>query len=145
MRIDEGTFSRAEHQAFLAEHASGIDVFRTSREQAFTDERRRWEESGEFDRSADPLDVVAPVDDRALIDLPDGAFVVESPLHGEVARVLVNEGDRVAPGDPVAVLEAMKTESPVVSPVGGTVVRVVCDIGVLVAAGTALLVVVTDG
>ena len=68
----------------------------------------------------------APSSDRDLGTLADGAFVVEAPLHGGVARVLVSVGDRVAPGDAVVTLEAMKTESAVPSPVGGTVTRVVC-------------------
>ncbi len=86
----------------------------------------------------------SPAGDRELGALPDGAFVVEAPLHGCVARLLVSEGDRVDPGAPVVVLEAMKTESSVPSPVGGTVVRLVCEEGAVVAAGTPLVVVVAD-
>ena len=70
--------------------------------------------------------------------------MIEAPLHGSVARLLVAEGDRIAPDDPVATLEAMKTESWVRSPVGGTVLRVVTDTGALVAAGSPLVVVLTD-
>ena len=91
------------------------------------------------------LESTAADDDHELGDLPDGAFVVEAPLHGSVARLLVAEGDRVAPDDPVATLEAMKTESLVRSPVGGTVLRIVRDAGSLVAAGAPLVVIVTDG
>ena len=39
LRIDSGTFSRAEHRAFLAEHTGSIDAFRARREAAFADER----------------------------------------------------------------------------------------------------------
>ena len=85
-----------------------------------------------------------PVGEHELGDLPDGAFVIEAPLHGSVARLLVAEGDRIAPDDAVATLEAMKTESWVRSPVGGTVVRIVSDVGVLVAAGAPLVVVLAD-
>jgi urea carboxylase len=144
-RIEDGTFSRAEHRAFVSANAAGIDAFRTSREAAFAEERARWEAAGEFTRHAEPVDARAPSSDRDLGALPDGAFVVEAPLHGGVARLLVAEGDRVAPGEAVVTLEAMKTESAVPSPVGGTVLRVVCDVGDLVAAGTPLLVVVADG
>jgi urea carboxylase len=125
-------------------HAADIHAFRTSREVAFADERARWEAAGELTRHAEPVDVPAPSSDRDLGALADGAFVVEAPLHGGVARVLVSEGDRVAPGDAVVTLEAMKTESAVPSPVGGTVTRVVCAVGDLVTAGAPLLVVVAD-
>ncbi len=144
-RIDDGTFSRAEHRAFVTAHAAGIDAFRASREAAFAEERARWEAAGEFIRHAGPVDTPAPPSDRDVGALPDGAFVVEAPLHGGVARVLVAEGDRVAPGEPLVTLEAMKTESSVPCPVGGTVIRVVCDVGDLVAAGAPLVVVVADG
>ena len=145
LRIDDGSFSRAEHRAFLARHEPDIARFRAQREGAFAEERARWEASGEFTRGNDVLEHATPAGEHELGDLPDGAFVIEAPLHGSVARLLVAEGDRIAPDDAVATLEAMKTESWVRSPVGGTVLRIVSDVGALVAAGAPLVVVVTDG
>jgi urea carboxylase len=144
LRIDDGVFSRAAHHAFVARHADAIDRFRTRREAAFAAERDRWERAGEFARGGETAEAVVPVGDRELGALPDNAFVVEAPLHGSVARVVVAEGDRIDPDDAVAALEAMKTESWVRSPVGGTVVRIVCEAGALVAAGTPLVVIVGD-
>jgi urea carboxylase len=144
VRIDDGTFSRAEHRAFLTEHTASIDAFRTRREGAFAEERARWAESGELTRGGEPVEPLAAAGDHDVGPLPDGAFVVEAPLHGCVARLLVAEGDRIDPGTAVATLEAMKTESSVPSPVGGTVVRLVCEEGTVVAAGTPLVVVVAD-
>jgi urea carboxylase len=144
LRIDPGTFSRAEHRAFLAANTSSIDAFRSRREAAFADERVRWAESGELTRGGEPVEPALAAGDQDLGPLPDGAFVVEAPLHGCVSRVLVSEGDRVGPGDAVVVLEAMKTESAVASPIGGTILRVLNDEGALVAAGTPLVVVVAD-
>ena len=143
-RIEAGTFSRAEHHAFVAEHAESIERFRTRREAAFADERARWEASGELTRGNE-LEPIADPTDHELGTLPEGAFVVEAPLHGCIARILVTEGTRLDPGSPVVVLEAMKTETSIRTPVGGTVVRLVCDEGALVAAGTPLIVVITDG
>jgi urea carboxylase len=143
-RIEDGTFSRAEHRAFVTAHAADIHAFRTSREGAFAQERARWEAAGELTRHVEPVDLPAPSSDRDLGALADGAFVVEAPLHGGVARVLVAAGDRVAPGATGVTLEAMKTESAVPSPIGGTVTRVVCAVGDLVAAGAPLIVVVAD-
>jgi urea carboxylase len=144
-RIDDGTFSRREHHTFLGEHTSGIAEFRAMREAAFGDERARWEASGEFTRSHEPVDAALAPTDHDLGPLPDGAFVVDATLHGCVARITVDEGSRVAPGDTVATLEAMKTESAVPCAVGGTVLRILAEPGDLVAAGTPLLVVLTDG
>ncbi len=144
LHIDSGTFSRAAHRAFLTEHTGSIDAFRARREAAFGDERTRWAASGELTRGGEPVEPTVAPGEHDLGVLPDGAFVVEAPLHGCVARLLVSEGDRVAPGTPVVVLEAMKTESSVPTPIGGTVVRMVCDEGALVAAGTPLVVVVAD-
>jgi urea carboxylase len=144
LRIDAGTFSRAEHRGFLADQSTSIAAFRARREAAFAEERARWAASGELTRGGEPPEPTAMAGEQDLGVLPDGAFVVEAPLHGCVARVLVSEGSRVGPGAPVVVLEAMKTESSVPSPIGGTVVRVVCDTGELVAAGAALVVVVAD-
>jgi urea carboxylase len=145
VRIDAGAFSRADHHAFIEEHAASIDQFRTRRELAFADERARWAASGELTRGTQPTDLAVSAPDHALGPLPAGAFVVEAPLHGCVARLTVTEGERIEPGATVAVLEAMKTESSVRSPVGGTVARLVCDEGTLVAAGAPLVVVVVDG
>lgn len=48
--IDPTTFTLAEHRRFLAEHASEIDAFRATQQEAFSAERRAWAAAGEFDR-----------------------------------------------------------------------------------------------
>ncbi|HEX5588038.1 MAG TPA: urea carboxylase [Acidimicrobiia bacterium] len=145
LRVDDGSFSRAQHRAFLGEHAAAIGAFQHRRERAFADERARWEADGEMSRQHEAPIEMAAAASSAVDALPDGAFVIESPLHGSVARLLVSVGARVAPGDPIVGLEAMKTESVVPSPVGGTVVQILCDTGALVASGAPLVVVQTDG
>ncbi|MET0628713.1 MAG: urea carboxylase [Acidimicrobiia bacterium] len=145
LRIDDGTFSRAQHRAFLGEHAEEIAVFQRGREHAFAEERGRWEADGEMSRQHEPPIEMSVATTGAAADLPDGAFVIESPLHGSVARLFVSPGARVVPGDPIVSLEAMKTESVVPSPVAGTVVQILCDTGALVASGAPLVVVQTDG
>ena len=63
-----------------------------SAKRAFADERGAWEASGEFTRrQRRARERRMPVRrSRTLGDLPDGAFVLEAPLHGSVARVLVS-------------------------------------------------------
>ena len=48
LRIEDGTFSRARHREHLESHAGAIGAFRSHREAAFAEERRRWEEQGEL-------------------------------------------------------------------------------------------------
>lgn len=69
-RIEEGTFSLAEYQTFLAEHAESITEFRTCQQTAFAAERDAWEEAGEFARAES---VSAPAAAPADIAVPAGA------------------------------------------------------------------------
>ncbi|HEY8984881.1 MAG TPA: 5-oxoprolinase/urea amidolyase family protein, partial [Streptomyces sp.] len=46
-RVEEGTFSLAEYERFLAEHADSIDEFRRTQQHAFSAEREAWEAAGE--------------------------------------------------------------------------------------------------
>ena len=119
-RIDDGRFSRAEHHAFVTGHAPDIAEFRAQRGGGV----RRGARPLGGRRASSPAGTTLDARDgpsatTTSATLPDGAFVVEAPLHGCVARVTVDEGDRVAPGDTVVTLEAMKTESAVASPVAG--------------------------
>lgn len=60
-RIEEGTFSLAEYQSFLAEHAAPITEFRTRQQTAFAAERDAWEAAGEFARAAAATAPPAPL------------------------------------------------------------------------------------
>jgi urea carboxylase len=146
LQIEEGTFSRAQYRALLADHDVEISGFRTQREAAFAAERAEWERKGEFAR-VDVTESVARVDatDAVRASLPDGAIVVESFLHACVWKVHVSEGQTVAPGDVVVTVEAMKMETAITAPTGGIVDRVVCDEGQIVMPGAALVVLVADG
>ncbi|HEY0279787.1 MAG TPA: carboxyltransferase domain-containing protein, partial [Solirubrobacterales bacterium] len=50
VRIEDGGFSLAEHQSFLAREAESIESFRATQQGAFAAERAAWEASGEFAR-----------------------------------------------------------------------------------------------
>ena len=120
--IEDGTFSRAQHRAFLAEHADDITRFRDVREAAFRTERDAWEQSGELAR-AEASQAFLPRPTPTRSSLPDGAVVVESSLHACVWRVHVEEGQVVGPGEVVVTVEAMKMETAIAAPVGGVVSR----------------------
>jgi urea carboxylase len=50
VRIEDGQFRRADHEAFLAREAEGIAAFRQTQRQAFAAERDAWAAAGEFTR-----------------------------------------------------------------------------------------------
>ena len=134
LKVEDGSFSLADHRRFLAANAPSIAAFRERQAAAFATERAAWEASGEFARDAEPAGS-PPV----AAEVPAGGVVAE--FAASVWQVAVTAGERVEAGDRLAVLEAMKMESVVVAPVGGVVERVLVKPGDQVDAGTTLLVV----
>ncbi|NOQ16862.1 MAG: biotin/lipoyl-binding protein, partial [Methyloprofundus sp.] len=65
--------------------------------------------------------------------------VVESPLAGNIFKVLVSPGSVVAEGDIVLIMEAMKMETEVRSKVAGTISAVNVKAGDAVAVGDILV------
>jgi urea carboxylase len=113
--IEEGLFSLADHQAFLASNADGIAASRARQRAAFDAERRDWAARGldHFEEAT----ANAPPD----TDLPPGTVSVDSPVPGVMWKLLVAVGDTVRPGDPIAIVESMKTEMQIASPAGGRI------------------------
>ncbi|WP_405630781.1 5-oxoprolinase/urea amidolyase family protein [Streptomyces sp. NBC_00016] len=136
-RVEEGTFSLAGYQAFLAENAGPITEFRSRQQSAFTAERDAWEAAGEFARAAA---AEAPAAPPAEVVVPPGGRLVEAEFAASVWQLNVSPGDEVTAGQPLLALEAMKMESRVHAPVDGVVAQVLARPGDQVEAGTALLV-----
>ncbi|MFC4616864.1 urea carboxylase [Cellulomonas algicola] len=136
VRIEEGTFSLAEHERFLAANAPSIAEFQARQADAFGAERSAWEAAGEFDRR-DP-EPAAPAATGVVV--PDGCDGVEAPFVATVFRVDVRPGDLVEPGQQLLALEAMKMEAPVVATSGGTVVEITVTPGDQVGPGQVLVV-----
>ncbi|MGW2050208.1 5-oxoprolinase/urea amidolyase family protein [Streptomyces sp. NPDC001858] len=136
-RIEEGAFSLAEYQAFLAEHTASIAEFRSRQRAAFATERDAWEAAGEFARAQD---TAAPSAPPAQVTVPAGGRLVEAEFAASVWQLNVSDGDEVTAGQPLLALEAMKMESRVHAPVDGVVAQVLARPGDQVEAGTALLV-----
>jgi propionyl-CoA carboxylase alpha chain len=72
---------------------------------------------------------------------PAGASrqAANSPMPGQVLRVLVAAGQRVGPGDPLVVLEAMKMEQTVRATMSGRVGAVLVKPGEIVSPGQMLV------
>jgi urea carboxylase len=54
VRIEDGEFRRADHEAFLAREAESIAAFRATQREAFAAERAAWAAAGEFAREESP-------------------------------------------------------------------------------------------
>jgi urea carboxylase len=121
IRIEESTFRLADYRAFLRDNAASITAYEAQRQAAFDAERSAWEASGEFDRVSTLLAADAGAGEQTVVDVPDGAELIEAPFGGSVWKLLVAPGDVVAEGDVIAVIEAMKMECPFESPASGTV------------------------
>ncbi|MGV9456425.1 urea carboxylase [Streptomyces sp. NPDC003635] len=136
-KTEEGTFSLADYQRFLAENAASIAEFRARQGAAFAAERDAWEAAGEFARADTATEVVpTPAD----IKVPEGGHLVEAEFTASVWQVNVEVGDRVSAGQQLLALEAMKMESRVPAPADGIVTEVLTKPGSQVEAGTALVV-----
>ncbi|MEU2429838.1 5-oxoprolinase/urea amidolyase family protein [Streptomyces sp. NPDC007861] len=140
-RVDEGTFSLAEHQRYLTENAASIEEFRTRQVAAFAAERGAWEAAGEFARAEAASSAPEPPTE---LTVPDGGLVVEAEYAASVWQVHVSPGDMVRAGQPLLALEAMKMESRVPSPRAARVTEVLVAPGTQVAQGTPLLILTAD-
>ncbi|MFG2782075.1 5-oxoprolinase/urea amidolyase family protein [Streptomyces prunicolor] len=136
-RIEEGTFSLAEYEAFLTENAESIAEFRSRQQTAFGAERDAWEAAGEFTRAEA---AAAPAPPQGEVTVPAGGRLVEAEFAASVWQLNVEQGDEVTLGQPLLALEAMKMESRVHAPMAGIVTEILARPGDQVEAGTALLV-----
>ena len=129
----EGTFSIAEYNTFLAANSDSIAAFRQQQSAAFEAEKERWRAAGEFDRNDDPE---PPAADAVVV--PDGALAVTAPFTATVWQTVAEPGTTVAEGDPILSLEAMKMESKVSAPAAGTLLKIYVKPGEQVAPGQIL-------
>src|SRR5882672_6877948 len=118
LRIETEMFRLRDYQLFLQENRAGIESFQTSRQAAFDLEREEWARRGEVALD-DAVTATTPVTE--LVDVPEGAELVEAPLGGNVWKVHVQAGDSIEKGSVIAAIEAMKTECNVPSPASGIV------------------------
>jgi len=103
IRIEDGTFSYAEHRMMLAGNAAEI------------------EQAGARQRAAFDSFVADEAVATEAAEIPPGCEGVPTTVPGNVWKVLVGAGETVAAGQTVAILESMKMEVAVTAPVGGRV------------------------
>ncbi|MDX2186942.1 MAG: urea carboxylase [Opitutaceae bacterium] len=139
LRVEHSTFKLRDYLAFLRDNATTIDAFKARQQSSFEAERRRWEESGQLNFSAES-EAAAAADESVV---PEGCVAVSSPVPGNVWKLLVSPGDTVAEGQTVAILESMKMEIPVLSTVAGAVREIRCAEGKPLNAGDRVVIVAT--
>ncbi len=138
LRIEEGSFSLNDYEAYLAEHAQDIQAFTQKRDAAFNEELARWKASGQINFESDSERSTKPEEKRVL---PDDMSAVESSVAGNIWKTHVVEGAWVTEGDLLMTLESMKMEIDVYAPCNGVVCQILQQEGQQVYAGQDLLII----
>ncbi|TVP56318.1 MAG: urea carboxylase [Halomonadaceae bacterium] len=138
LKVEHTTFNLNRYQEFLGDNQDSISRFTDQRNQAFEEELERWVASGQinFESQQD----LAEHDGEAL---PEGT-PVESPVAGNIWKLMVSEGTQVAEGQVVAILESMKMEIEVTAPEAGKVIHIARQEGQQINAGQAVVVIAGD-
>lgn len=132
-KIEEGEFRLRDYHAFLDSISSQTAEFKQRQQAAFEAERERWVKAG----FSVIEELVAP-DVTSEMELPEGGRFVDSPVTGNMWKVLVKTGDMVMEGDVLFIVESMKTEIGISSPATGLIHSVAVTEGKPVAAGQHL-------
>jgi urea carboxylase len=135
LRIESTTFSYADYARFLSQHADSISAFKRRQQTAFEAERGAWKAQGLDSFVADEAASVAEA-----MDLPADCRGVESPVTGNVWKILVEPGAHVEQGAAVLILESMKMEVEVRAAQAGRVRELRCKPGKTVQAGQVVAV-----
>ena len=136
LKIEQTRFNLNEYQEFLQKEKNSIDEFTSRRDQAFDAELQRWIESGQIN-----FDSSAPENTSDTeLDIPEGGWVVDSHIAGNIWQVLVEDGQQVEAGETLLVIESMKMEIEVTTPQAGKVTQILKQQGDQVSAGQTLLV-----
>lgn len=70
-----------------------------------------------------------------------GQEVIDSPMPGNIWKILVSEGEMVKSGQTLVILEAMKMENELVAPRDGKVLQVLTSEGTSVNTGDKLVII----
>lgn len=135
-KIEGTSFSLKDYNQFLDDESDSITSFQATQQNAFREERQRWEDAGIFKKLVETAEeVTAPAEN----ELPEGCEPIEAAVAGSVWKVLVKPGDVVEAGDSVLILEAMKMEIAIPAPESGTVASLFAKEGAPVQPGQLLM------
>lgn len=117
LRVEEGSFSLSQYQAFLAQQQAEITTFAQRRQLAFDAELARWRADGQFTFDSSQQEQ-QPLEQETI---PENCHGVDSLVAGSVWQWLVTPGETVQEGQTLGILESMKMEIPIAAPVAGVV------------------------
>ena len=137
IKIEDTTFNLKDYLGFLKEHKTDIQQFTEKRKQAFDEELQRWIESGQINFESDQ-DLASNIADEDV--LPENCMAIESPVAGNVWKMLVKPGEDVVEGQAIVILESMKMEIEITAPHDGQVFAISRSEGQQVNTGQPLLV-----
>mgnify|MGYP001039970286 CR=1 FL=1 len=138
-KIESSRFSLKEYQSLLDQQNSEIDKFTQTRQQAFEEELKDWENSGLINFESE-IEVV----DLADEDIPMDSRAVYSSVAGAVWKLACALGDSIQSGDTLFIAESMKMEIEVQSNVSGTVSKLLVEPGQQIKPGQMVALVKTD-
>lgn len=92
------------------------------------------------DNSAGPVPIASTAEPIEEKKIEQGQEIVDTPMPGNIWKILVNEGDKVNEGDTLLILEAMKMENDIVAPRNGVVASIAVDPGMTVGMGDTLVI-----
>jgi urea carboxylase len=116
IKIEHEVFRLRDYQAFLKEIEIEANAFKARQQAAFDAERERWAAT-EFVSLGDAAGPVA----QDEVQLPEGGSFIDSPIAGNLWKILVKVGETVAADQPVAIIESMKMEMQICAPNAGKV------------------------
>eukprot|EP00759_Apiculatamorpha_spiralis_P000889 PhF_6_TR10368/c0_g1_i1/m.16110/K01941/E6.3.4.6; urea carboxylase len=149
IRVEQTVFDQEKYNAFLKSIEVECNAFRQQQQQAFAEERRRWEIDGLMGATGttDPTTTSTTTASQQLasntqvstFEIQSGRTSVDAMMNGTVRLVLVNVGDQVVEGQHIMSLEAMKMELAVQSHVAGRVTKIFFEQGCAVTQGCPLV------
>jgi urea carboxylase len=137
LTVEEKTFRLRDYHAFLSEIAPESAAFKAEQQKAFEAERERWAAT-EFI----PVDQPEAASIQEEVSLPANGSFVDSPIAGNLWKLLVSAGDPIAVNQPLAIVESMKMEMQVCATRSGTVHSVLGKESSPVSPGQHLFIIV---
>ncbi len=121
LTIEEKIFRLRDYHAFLSRIAPEAAAFKAEQQNAFEAERERWV-SMEFAA----VDETEAPSIQEEVPLPAKGSFVDSPITGNLWKILVKAGDPIAVNQPMAIVESMKMEMQICATRSGTIHSVLC-------------------
>lgn len=107
-----------------------VDVEEVSPDKVYTSSKANGTRMGEYNQNVK----------GSLIPRKTGTVAVDSPMPGNIVRILVKPEDEVSTGQKLFVLESMKMENEIAAPASGRVACINVNVGDAVAAGQNIIV-----